>query len=163
MSSMSMVPTNNLLEVIAVSAELTSQVLAPTFQSTLLSIKNQSGVNFISLVKPDPGSDRGASIQVDSPSPEAAMLARQLLDLKFKHLMKLQSSEEKLKKLEEDLYMTQGNIAAGQMVEFEVPQEVIGLIIGKKGARIRQVEEETGVTSIKVNDTKGKCRVPDGK
>ena len=93
-------------------------------------------------------------------NPENGTQARQLLILKFKHQNKLQASEERLKRTQNDLFSTQGSIASGHVVEFNISQEVVGLIIGKKGARIRQVEEESGVQSIRVldNDDKVTCK-----
>jgi len=51
------------------------------------------------------------------------------------------------------MYTIQGNIASGSVVEFEINPELIGLIIGKKGARIKEVEEKTG-TKIRISTPK---------
>ena len=105
--------------------------------------------------------DRGTNkttIIIDSHIPENATQAKMLLVMKFKHQVKLQASEDKLKKIQNDLFTTQGSIASGHVVEFYVEQDVVGLIIGKKGARIKQTEVESGVQSIKVTDTDDKLK-----
>jgi hypothetical protein len=44
---------------------------------------------------------------------------------------------------------------SGLVVEFSVPTSLLGLIIGKKGIRIKQIEVETGVRSINVDGENG--------
>ena len=46
-------------------------------------------------------------------------------------------------------------MASGHMVEFTIDPSLIGIIIGKKGARIKQIEEETGVKNIVVQGDTG--------
>ena len=46
-------------------------------------------------------------------------------------------------------------MASGQRIEFNVPQDLIGLIIGKKGARIQEVQAETGVHDILIDGNTG--------
>mgnify|MGYP003386238540 CR=1 FL=1 len=119
-----------------------------------MKIKEQSSVNAISI---DRGTNK-TTIIIDSHIPENATQAKMLLVMKFKHQVKLQASEDKLKKIQNDLFTTQGSIASGHVVEFYVEQDVVGLIIGKKGARIKQTEVESGVQSIKVTDTDDKLK-----
>ena len=133
-------------------------VTDPKFSSVLLKVKDQTGVNSLFVDKSDPNF---ISINIDGKNGECTLHAKQLLELKFKHQQKLFATENRLRKTQEELFSTQGNVASGLIVEFEVPTDCIGLIIGKKGMRIRQIEEETGVQSIKVNDNEhtGKGRV----
>jgi len=49
----------------------------------------------------------------------------------------------------------QGEMAAGTRIEFKVSVELIGLIIGKKGVRVKEIQEDTGVTSIHIDGTTG--------
>lgn len=136
-------------EIVDVPTELHEFVLDPKFQSALLKIKEQSGVDAISV----DWDENNVRIVVNSHIPENATQAKMLLTLKFKHQVKLQASEDKLRKIQNDLFSTQGSIASGHVVEFFVDQDVVGLIIGKKGARIKQTEVDSGVQSIKVTNT----------
>lgn len=60
--------------------------------------------------------------------------------------------------MQENLFEVQGEVASGQRIEFTVPSELIGLIIGKKGSRIQEVEEETGVTDIHIDGETGRSQ-----
>ena len=151
MYNMAVNPVVSVAEVISVPAALHGYVLDPKFSAVLLKIKEQSGVNFLSVARPT-ASDPDVGINVDAQTPESGLFAKQLLELKFKHQMKIAQSETKLRKTQDDVFSTQGSLASGHIVEFDVPREVIGLIIGKKGARVRQVEEDTGVQNIRVSD-----------
>jgi hypothetical protein len=44
--------------------------------------------------------------------------------------------------------------------EFFISKDLVGVIIGKKGTRIRQIEQDTGVTSINVNGESGQGGAP---
>jgi hypothetical protein len=137
-------------ELVQVPAELAAFAADPKFQQILLRVKEQSLVNFISLNRLS--DDFVESIAIDAPSKESAALARGLIETHLKLQMKVKAAENRLLRVQTDLFSTQGEIASGQMVEFMVPPELIGLVIGKKGARIKQIESETGVTSINVRD-----------
>jgi hypothetical protein len=151
MYNMAVNPEISIAEVIPVPDALHGYVLDPKFSAILLKIKDQSGVNFISVKKPT-AAEPSVGVSVDAQTADSGLFAKQLLELKFKHQMKIVQSETKLRKTQDDLFSTQGSLASGHIVEFDVPREVIGLIIGKKGLRVRQVEEDTGVQNIRVND-----------
>ena len=51
-------------------------------------------------------------------------------------------------------YSAQGALAAGTVIEFKVADDLLGLIIGKGGARIKKITEEFEVKQIKVADGK---------
>jgi transcription antitermination factor NusA-like protein len=57
--------------------------------------------------------------------------------------------------MQENLFEVQGEVASGQRIEFTVPIDLLGLIIGKKGSRIQEVEEETGVTDVHIDGETG--------
>lgn len=57
--------------------------------------------------------------------------------------------------MQENLFEVQGEVASGQRIELFVPVDLIGLIIGKKGARIQEVEQESGVTEINIDGDSG--------
>ena len=69
------------------------------------------------------------------------------------------SDEAKLAKTQTELFSAQGEVASGMMVDFFVPIPVIGLVIGKGGARIKEIEKGTGVSSINVDGNTGKIMV----
>jgi transcription antitermination factor NusA-like protein len=41
------------------------------------------------------------------------------------------------------------------MIEFHVNPDLIGVIVGKKGARIKKIEEESGVSKINIDGRSG--------
>lgn len=137
-------------EIVPVHVDLATFASEPKFQQILLKVKEQSTVNYISLNRI--ADDLVESIVIDAPSKEAALLARNLIETHLKLQMKIKAAETRLQRVQTDLFSTQGEIAAGQMVEFMIRPELIGLAIGKKGTRIKQIETETGVSSINVSD-----------
>lgn len=121
----------------------------PKFQPILFKVKEQSGINTISINRVG---TIASSILINAPSNESALIARQLIEIHFKQQLKLFSSQERLHKIENDLFQAQGDMASGHLVEFKIDPNLIGVIIGKKGTRIRQIESETGVQNISVQD-----------
>lgn len=137
-------------ELVLVPVELASFAAEPKFQQILLRVKEESKINYISLNRM---SDNFVeSIAIDAQNKESAQLARYLIETHLKLQMKVKLAETRLQKIQTDLFSTQGEIAAGQMIEFAVKPQLIGLAIGKKGSRIKQIEVETGVSSINVTD-----------
>lgn len=92
----------------------------------------------------------GLCILIDAGASERASLARRLIELHFKQQLKLMSSEARLNKVRTDLFSVQGEVASGLIVEFNVPENLIGIIIGKKGARLQRIIENTKVTNIQL-------------
>ena len=64
----------------------------------------------------------------------------------------LAQTEKRVDFLEEKFTAVQGAVAAGLRIEFSVDPELTGIVIGKKGERIKKVYEMTGVTRIDVTD-----------
>jgi hypothetical protein len=137
-------------EVIPVHVDLAAFASEPKFQQILLKVKEQSSVNFISLNRI--ADDLVESIVIDSPTRDAALLAKNLIETHLKLQMKIKAAENRLHRVQTDLFSTQGEIAAGQMIEFMISPDLIGLAIGKKGSRIKQIEMDTNVSSINVSD-----------
>jgi hypothetical protein len=46
-------------------------------------------------------------------------------------------------------------MASGMIVDFTIDPDLVGIAIGKKGARIKQVEKDSGVTSVNVDGKSG--------
>lgn len=148
--STSMFPRPSVSDIVHIPQELSAFAADPKFQQILLRVKEQTLVNFISLNRV---SDNGVeSVTIDASTKEAAQLAKNLIETHLKLQIKVKAAESRLQKVQTDLFSTQGEIAAGQMVEFTIRPDLIGLAIGKKGSRIKQIETETGVSSINVSD-----------
>ena len=87
-----------------------------------------------------------------SPSPERARMARLLVDVNFKQQMKLNQAETHLKQMQSDLSNVQTEVVTGLRIEFRPPSNLIGLMIGKGGARIKEIIDTTGVKTINMAD-----------
>jgi hypothetical protein len=57
--------------------------------------------------------------------------------------------------MQENLFEVQGAVASGLRIEFVVPRDLVGIIIGKKGSRIQDVQRETGVDDINIDGDTG--------
>jgi polyribonucleotide nucleotidyltransferase len=66
---------------------------------------------------------------------------------------------ERLSKMQESLFEVQGEVAAGQRIEFHIPTGLIGVSIGKGGQRIKDVTAETGVHNISLDGNSGLVKV----
>ena len=144
---------SNISELVQVPDELSAFAAEPQFQQILLKVKEQTMINFISLNRLSDSAVE--SVAIDAPSKESAQLARNLIETHFKLQQKLKAAESRLQRVQTDLFSAQGEIASGMMVEFQISPELVGLALGKKGARIKQVETDTKVSSINVNGETG--------
>ena len=113
-------------------------------------VKEQTGINYFTLNK-DPKTD-AMQLWIYSPTPDRAKIARLLVDVNFKQQLKLAQAEMNLRQIQSDLTSVQSEVVSGLRVEFQAPQELIGLMIGKGGARIQEIIRTTGVKSINMND-----------
>lgn len=143
-------PRPSVSEIVHIPQDLSAFAAEPKFQQILLRVKEQTLVNFISLNRVS--DDSVESVTIDASTKEAAQLAKNLIETHLKLQIKVKAAESRLQKVQTDLFSTQGEIAAGQMVEFTIRSDLIGLAIGKKGSRIKQIETDTGVSSINVSD-----------
>lgn len=140
-------------EIVSVPPELGELVADPQFHQILLKIKEQSSINTIVVDRVD--FKTAKAIIIDAPTSEFALLARKLIEIHFKQQMKILAAEERLQKVQMDLFSAQGEMASGLMVDFSINPELIGIVIGKKGARIKKIQEETGVTNVNVDGNTG--------
>lgn len=148
---------SNVSELVTVPDELLSFASEPSFQTILLKVKEQTLINYITLNRIS--NNEVDSIIIDAPTMESGKLARNLIETHFKLQLKLRAAENRLHKIQSDLYSTQGEIASGMMIEFHISPELIGLALGKKGARIKQIEKDTKVTSVNVNGETGRIMI----
>lgn len=137
-------------ELVQVPEELAAFAAEAQFQQILLRVKDQSGATFISVNRISDASVE--SITVEAPSRESAQLARSLIETHLKQQMRIKAAETRLHKVQNDLFSTQGEISSGHVTQFSVRADLVGLAIGKKGARIRSIEADTGVSSINVGE-----------
>ena len=77
----------------------------------------------------------------------------------MKEQKKFMGDVNRLNKMQENLFEVQGEVAAGQRIEFHVPTSVVGYCIGKSGRRIKQVKELTGVHQISIDGDTGLVRI----
>lgn len=139
---------------VQVPQELGNFVSDPHFHQVLLRVKEQSNINTISVHR---NADKtAASILIDAPSQEGAMLARKLIEMHFKQQLKIIAAESRLQKVQMDLFSAQGEMASGLRMEFTVKPHLLGIIIGKGGARIKAVEKSAGV-EVNVDDSGKNC------
>ncbi len=148
---------SNTTEIVSVPPELSDFAAATTFNEILLNVKKQTNINHIDRQMESGG--RCTGIVISAPTAETATNARKLIETHFKNRLKIMSMEARLAKTQSDLFNAQGEMASGMMVDFTIPIGVIGLVIGKAGARIQHIQKTTGVSSINVDGATGKVMV----
>lgn len=111
-------------------------------------IQAKTGVSSIALIKPRP---RSGYYEVRGAAPELVRAATELMDLHLRHQVQLAAISARAAAYDEDLVAAQAEIAEGLRVEFHVPAEVVGMVIGKGGANITRVKESTGVERVMVD------------
>jgi hypothetical protein len=150
-------PRMNIQELVQVPPDLAAMASEPSFQTTLLRVKEQTAINYVALNRGT--NNEVESIQIDAPSRESAQLARGLIETHFRMSARLKNAESRLQKVQTDLFSVQGTVASGMMIEFSIDPELVGLALGKKGARIKQIEQETKVHAINVTGETGTALV----
>ena len=50
-------------------------------------------------------------------------------------------------------------MASGMIVDFTIDPDLVGIAIGKKGVRIKQVEKDSGVSSVNVDGKSGELKI----
>lgn len=138
-------------ELVQVPQDISVCIGSPQFQPNLLRIKAQTSVNCITLNRDPNDASKAISVTVDSFDAQSAVLARTLLETHFKQQRKLLNEASKLDGIKNSLYLTQGELASGMQIEVFIQSKLIGLVIGVKGARIKKIQEESGVTAINVD------------
>ncbi|GBG23865.1 Fragile X mental retardation syndrome-related protein 1 [Hondaea fermentalgiana] len=111
-------------------------------------IRGKTDATAIDLVSARPGK---ASFQISAASADCLRAARSLLETHLSFQIEYQQRKQQTEKMEEDLRATNAEFETGQRVEFSVPENLIGLVIGKGGARVTKVKEDTGVERIIVD------------
>lgn len=138
-------------------SNISSEVSDPKFQSILLRVKEQTGINFVSITrKPDSTAE---SIVIDAPDLSSANLAKNLIETHFKQHIKLMAASAKLHEMQTNLFLAQGEMASAMVIDFVVRPELIGYVIGKKGTRVKETQEATGVSSINIKSETGMITV----
>lgn len=84
------------------------------------------------------------NIIVDAPDTATALLAKNLIETHMKQMQKLNQASQKLHEIQNNLFMVQGEMASYMTAEFTVKPALVGYVIGKKGARIKETIESTG-------------------
>lgn len=143
-------------EVIVVPDELRDWVLGSKVQTMFLKVKEASSIDYITSQTNNDGDETAVSILIHAPSAEAAKIARMLVEINFKEQIKYQNEMKRLHLMQESLLEVQGEVASGQRIEFTVSPDVVGLMIGKKGARVHAIQSDTGVNSIDIDGETGR-------
>lgn len=156
---------------IPIPPDLVNEVSDPKFQPVLLNIKEQTGINLISIKRD--ASNLPESIYIDGPDHTSCLLAKNLVEFNFKQNLKLKEKHAKLCEAQTTLYRAQGNdkmtilnlvtyllfligeMASGMTIEFYVKPHLLGFVIGKQGSKINDTKQTTGVSNINVNGETG--------
>lgn len=139
-----------IVETLPVPSELSSVASDPGFMEIISRVKEQLQLLSLTFGRATDGS--ADSLIIEATSREKASLAKNLLETHLKQQWKIKMAESRLQKIQTDLHSTQGEIMSGHMVEVIISPELVGLTIGKKGTRIKQIEADTGVNNINVGD-----------
>ena len=79
-------------------------------------------------------------------------IAAGILQLRLSHQEELQKLARRKELAAADIRALEDEVERGLRVEFTVPNELLGLVIGKGGANMKRVEELTGVDCITIHD-----------
>lgn len=79
-------------------------------------------------------------------------VAAGILQLRLSHQEELQKVTRRAELASADLRAAEEELSSGMRVEFSVPYELLGLVIGKQGANLKKVQDASGVTRINVAD-----------
>lgn len=143
-SAMSTPSATSISEIVTVPPDLSLFAGNPQFYSTLLKVKDQSGITTINVRRNVEDGTKAESIEIGAPTADSAMIARKLVETHFVNQIKLNAKSRNLQKVQTELFSVQGEMASGTVAEFNVDVDLVGLVIGAKGTRIKQVEAETG-------------------
>lgn len=154
-------------ENVEIPRELAMFTAYPQFKQILQRVKEQSGINSITTNQSGDIED-AESLKIDGSTAESVRLARRLIETHFRNQLKIKNAENRLQKVQKDLHSVQEDIAiekgnivdtddrlqrvqidsystprdlvSGMSIEFIVDASLIGMILGKKGARIKEVK-----------------------
>jgi hypothetical protein len=92
-------------------------------------------------------------------APKAITTARMLLDLHAKHLGDIQRVHNEREQLTTKLESEKSKLQHGVRIEFAIGRDLIGLVVGKGGKNISDVQKQTGVDRIEVDPNPAGPRV----
>jgi len=148
----------NVVEAVNVPYELLEWVMTDEAKELLGKVKEKSRASDIQILSPRPGK---ASLEVTATSSDQLRAAASLLEMHLNFQVEYQQRKTLTEKMEKDLRATNEEFKNGQRVEFSVPDNLIGLIIGKKGSNLEKVKEETGVDRVIVDPKMRVVRIRD--
>ena len=99
---------------------------------------NCSSVQYVANAGGGRNANAGGRVEVRSDENPCVRRAVVLLQARLEHQASLAAMEQKREHLAHDLHGYEQELASGLRCEFEVPNEVLGLIIGKAGANVRE-------------------------
>jgi len=107
-------------------------------------LRAKCGCSSVAFVAAARGSGAGGRVEMRSDEAACVRRAAVLLQSRLEHQAGLAALEAGRERLAHDLQGYEQELASGLRCEFEVPNEVLGLIIGKAGANVRECRAETG-------------------
>jgi hypothetical protein len=127
-------------------------------------IKEKCGAWGLALAHPKGGNKRGgkAPLKLILLGEKAACTrAGMLLKLHAKHQVGLKGLRDQAAQLEQTLETEREKRGSSIVEEFYIDEELIGMVVGKRGSNIRRAEEESGVHSAVVDKCKVTIHGPD--
>ncbi|CAK9033967.1 Fragile X mental retardation syndrome-related protein 1, partial [Durusdinium trenchii] len=100
-------------------------------------IKEKTLVEAITFASVRPGK---ADLWVTAMTNDAFRAGKSLLEMHLSFQVEYQRRKKKTDNLENYLQETNAEFERGQRVEFSVPDDLIGLVIGKQGANLNKVK-----------------------
>jgi hypothetical protein len=88
-------------------------------------------------------------------SAASVKLSTALLAIALKHLVDIHKLQQRTQQHEASISSLKSKLHDSHMEEFRIKPELMGFVIGKKGANIKRAEEESGAISIRVDSDKG--------
>ena len=129
------------------------------FFSFLFSFFSYNNNNHYQVVLVRGSSAHDCEFLIKASNPQSIRLAKTLIlnkieqEAEIVHMISQQSSEQ------QRLNNAHKAISDGLRVEFQIDTELIGLVIGPKGANIKRAKEETGVLKVVIDAEKGIVRI----
>jgi len=138
-SGPSRLANNEFFESVPVDPRVASWLLSREAEKSLEAHREKYGCSSVSVKRANAGRGTPVAVEVFGPDASSVRRAKILIEAELVAQARLSSIKEKEKELEEEFAQYDADIKAGLRCEFEVPIEVLGLIIGKGGANIREL------------------------
>jgi hypothetical protein len=123
---------------VPVAPRVASWLLSREAEKSLEAHREKYGCSSVSVKRASAGRGAPVAVEVFGPDASSVRRAKILIEAELVAQARLSTIKEKEKELEEEFAQYDADIKAGLRCEFEVPIEVLGLIIGKGGANIRE-------------------------